>query len=278
MKVIYTEQDYKTHMGYLTYRCTSDGELNDPYNPTNYDDPSFLSPAERDLYEAYLDQPTYAYVASRDGMAYMILAMEYDGDCLHELLSDEVDCSVRKIPEDWQKWMIDFFTNLAVLFEPDAECYLDFWAMSSFDMIEKAEFLLLIPYKNRGKIHEWANLMKVADKSFSEKFTDKFGKPKFTPPKETRIAVPYVTWNFIPDFSRLVTFENREQAEWYQENILNDQFEKGCADLPEEIFEDEKFPKTVLCIGVDEFCGTYLINENAILNVAKFLSELTNRL
>ena len=79
-------------------------------------------------------------------------------------------------------------------------------------------------------------------------------------------------------FSKLVTFENREQAEWYQENILNDQFEEGCADLPEEIFEDEKFPKTVLCIGVDEFCGTYLINENAILAVAKFLSELTNHL
>lgn len=276
MKTIYTEQDYKTHIGYLTYRCTSDGELNDPYNPTNYDDPSFLSPAERDLYEAYLDQPTYAYVASRDGMAYMVLAMEYDGDYLHELLSDEVDCSVRNIPEDWQKWMIDFFTNLETLIGPDAECYLDFWSMSYAYMTNKAEFLLLIPYKNRGKIHEWANLMKVADESFGEKFTDKFGKPKITPPKETRIFVPYVTWNFVPDFSRLVTFENREQAEWYQENILNDQFEEGCADLPEEIFEDEKFPKTVLCIGVDAFCGTYLINENAILAVAKFLSELTN--
>lgn len=100
MKVIYTEQDYKTHIGNLIYRCTSAGELIDPYNPKNYDDPSFLSPAERDLYEAYLDQPTYAYVATRDGMAYMILAMEYGGEYLHELLSDEVDCSVRKIPED----------------------------------------------------------------------------------------------------------------------------------------------------------------------------------
>lgn len=276
MKTIYTEQDYKTHIGNLIYRCTSAGELIDPYNPKNYDDPSFLSPAERDLYEAYLDQPTYAYVATRDGMAYMILAIEYGGEYLHELLSDEVDCSVRNIPEDWQKWMIDFFTNLAVLFEPEAECYLDFWAMSSSDMINKAEFLLLIPYKNRGKIHEWANLMKVADESFGGKFTDKFGKPKFTLPKETRIFVPYATWNFIPDFSRLVTFENREQAEWYQENILNDQFEEGLADLPEEIFEDEKFPKTVLCIGIDESCGTYLIDENAILSVAKFLSELTN--
>ena len=278
MKVIYTEQDYKTHMGYLTYRCTSDGELNDPYNPTNYDDPSFLSPAERDLYEAYLDQPTCAYVASRDGMAYMILAMEYDGDCLHELLSGEVDYSVRNIPEDWQKWMIDFFTNLEILIGPDAECYLDFWSMSRSDMTDRAEFLLLIPYKNRGKIHEWANLIRVADKSFGEEFTDKFGKPKFTLPKETKIFVPYSTWKSIPDFSRLVTFENREQAEWYQENILNDQFEEGCADLPEEIFEDEKFPKTVLCIGVDASCGTYLINENDILAVAKFLSELTNHL
>lgn len=278
MKTIYTEQDYKTHLGNLTYRCNSGGELIDPYNPMNYDDPAFLSPAERELYAAYLDQPTYACVATREGMAYMVLVMEYDGNYLHELLSDEVDCSVRNIPEDWQKWMINFFTNLETLIGPDAECYLDLRSTSSSGMTNVAEFLLLIPYKNRGKIHEWANLMKVADKSFGEKFVDKFGKPKITPPKETRISVPYSTWNFIPNFSRLVTLENREQAEWYQENILNNQFEKGCADLPEEIFEDEKFPKTVLCIGVDEFCATYLIDENAILNVSKFLSKLTNHL
>lgn len=213
MKVIYTEQDYETHLSDLIYRCTSTGELNDPYNPQNYDDPSFLSPAERDLYEAYLDQPTYAYVATRDGMAYMILAMEYDGDCLHELLSGDVDYRVRNISEDWQKWMIDFFTNLETLIGPDAECYLDFWSMSRSDMTDKAEFLLLIPYKNRGKIHEWVNLVKVADKSFGEKFTDKFGKPKITPPEETDINVPYASWDIEPSFSKLVTFQNREQAE-----------------------------------------------------------------
>ena len=278
MKVIYTEQDYKTHIGYLTYRCTSDGELNDPYNPTNYDDPSFLSPAERDLYEAYLDQPTYAYVASRDGMAYMILALEYDGYCLHELLSGEVDYSVRNIPEDWQKWMIDFFTNLEILFGPDAECYLDFWSMSRSDMTDKAEFLLLIPYKNRGKIHEWANLLKVADESFGEKFTDKFGKPKITPPEETDINVPYVDWDTEPDFSKLVTFQNREQAEWYQKEVLDTKFDGDYAELPDAVFSDTPFPKTVLCLGREYYCTTYLIDENVILDVAKFLSKLTNHL
>lgn len=278
MKVIYTEQDYKTHIGYLAYRCNSSGELNDPYNPMNYDDPSFLSPAERDLYEAYLNQPTYAYVATRDGMAYMILAMEYDVDYLHELLSDEVDCSDRNIPEDWQKWMIDFFTNLEILFGSAAECYLDFWSMSYTDMINKAEFLLLVPYKDRGKIHEWANLMNAADESFGEKFTDKFGKPKITPPEETDINVPYVDWDTEPDFSYLVTFQNREQAEWYQKEILDTKFDVGYAELPDAVFSDTPFPKTVLCLGREYYCTTYLINENDILNVAKFLSKLTNHL
>lgn len=121
--------------------------------------------------------------------------------------------------------MIDFFTNLEILFGSAAECYLDFWSMSSPDMIEKAEFLLLIPYKDRGKIHEWANLMKAADESFGEKFIDKFGKPKITPPEETDINVPYVDWDTEPDFSYLVTFQNREQAEWYQKEILDTKFD-----------------------------------------------------
>lgn len=276
MKTIYTEQDYKTHLGNLTYRSNIGGELIDPYNPMNYDDPSFLSPAERNLYEAYLDQPTYACVATREGMAYMVLGMKYDGDCLHELLSEDVDCSVRIIQGDQQKWMIDFFINLEILLGPDAECYLDFWLMNSSDMTDVVEFILLIPYKNRGKIHELANLMKEADKSFREKFTDKFGKPKITPPEETDIKIPYADWDTEADFSKLVTFQNREQAEWYQKEVLGTKFDEDYAELPDAVFSDTSFPKTVLCLGGRYCCTTYLIDEKAILDVAKFLSKLTN--
>ncbi|MBO5969920.1 MAG: hypothetical protein J6S14_15640 [Clostridia bacterium] len=278
MKTIYNDQDYKIHLGNLTYRCNSGGELIDPYNPQNFNDPSFLSPAERDLYEAYCDQPTYAYVATRDGVAYMVLAMEYDGDCLYNILDGELDIGYKNIPEDWQQWMIEYFTNLEVLLGPNAECYLDFWSMCSANMTDKAEFLLLIPYKDRGKIHERAQLILEADKYFSKAFTDKFGKPQITPPEETEIDVPYSAWDSDPSFSKLVTFQSREQAEWYQKEVLNTRFDEDYVDLPDQVFDDTPFPKTVLLLGREYYCATYSINKETIHASLKFISELYKHL